>query len=83
MEQTRLERPASSLPVVDLHDSIQQHVFALALQVGTLKLLLPSEAEAALKNIQEIEYLVQRVQCDLSVIRQALRIPPGTPLTRD
>lgn len=71
MEQTRLERPASSRPGVDLHDSIQQHVFALALQIGTLKLLLPPDAEAALKNVQEIEHLVQRVQCDLSVIRQS------------
>lgn len=72
MEQTRLQRPANSRPVVDLHDSIQQQVFALAMQVGTLKLLLPLDAEAARKNVQEIEHLVRRVQLDLSVIRQEL-----------
>lgn len=72
MEKTRLEQPAPDHPVTDLHDSIQQQVFALAMHVGTLKLLLQQDAEAALRNVHEIEQLVQQVQIDLNMIRREL-----------
>lgn len=72
MKKTRLEQPADTHPVADLHDSIQQHVFALAMHVATLKLLLQQDAEAALKNVHEVEDLVQQVQIDLNRIRHEL-----------
>jgi len=72
VEKTRLEQPADHHPVADLHDSIQQHVFALAMHVGTLKVLLQQDAEAALKNVHEVEHLVHQVQVDLNRIRHEL-----------
>lgn len=55
----------NSLVVLDLQDSIQQQIFALAMQVGVLKVLLKRNPEEAMKNVHKIEHLVHLVQADL------------------
>ncbi len=66
-------------PLFDIHDNIQQQIFALALQVGVLKLLLKQDSDTALKSIQKIEHLVHLVQLDLKSMRSNLKqaVPSG------
>lgn len=62
--------------VSDLHDSIQQDVFALTLQIGALKILITQNTDMAIKRLEDIEYLVCLIQQDLTSIADALRPMP-------
>jgi two-component system, NarL family, sensor histidine kinase LiaS len=62
--------------VSDLHDSIQQEVFALALQIGALKILVSQKTDIAINRLEDIEYLVCLIQQDLALIADALRPMP-------
>lgn len=68
-KETRQILPPEGSPHLNVHDSMQQHIFALAMQVGTLKLLLKRNPEAALETLQEIEQLVQLTQLDLNALK--------------
>jgi signal transduction histidine kinase len=73
-----IKEPRQSMPyedrlILDVHDSAQQQIFALSMQVGALKILLKRDQDAALKSLQTIENLVCLVQQDLTSIGYALR----------
>jgi len=86
MRENALQQGQHKNLFLDLHDSIQQQIFALTMQVGVLKLLLNQNSDAALKNLQKIEHseaalkslqkiehLAQLVQLDLNTLRSNLR----------
>ena len=57
----------------DLHDSVKQQVFAVAMQVRTAKMLLKSDADEAQDHLQEAEQLVQKTQQELTALVRELR----------
>jgi len=73
MENSRQLNMQEYWPILDTHDSIQQQIFALAMQVGVLKLLLKRDPDAALKSLHKIEYLLELVQLDLNSMRLGLK----------
>src|SRR6266498_4061256 len=64
-EQARLSR--------DLHDSVKQQVFALAVQIGLARSLLDQDRAAAREHLDEADELTYRVQQELSALIDALR----------
>lgn len=62
---------------LDLQDSIQQQIFALAMQVGVLKLLLTRDLDAAMRNVHKIEHLMHLVQLDLNSLQLLLSQEQG------
>lgn len=52
----------------DVHDNIRQEVFALAMQVGTLKTLIKRDVEAAQKCLGDIDHLLRLIQQDLALL---------------
>jgi signal transduction histidine kinase len=62
----------------DLHDSVKQHLFVVALQIGTAKLRLEQESASpeAYKRLVEAEYALHQAQEELSALILALR-PAG------
>ncbi len=73
MRENALQQNQQKNPFLDLHDSIQQQIFALTMQVGVLKLLLDQNSDAALKSLQKIEHLVHLVQLDLKSMQSNLQ----------
>jgi NarL family two-component system sensor histidine kinase LiaS len=56
----------------DLHDSVKQQVFAVALQLSTAKSLLGPGADAARSHLSEAEHLVHQAQQELTTLLRAL-----------
>jgi NarL family two-component system sensor histidine kinase LiaS len=57
----------------DLHDSVKQQVFSLAMQVGALRVLLRRDEDAAERRLNEIERMVRMAQKELASLIHALR----------
>lgn len=57
----------------DLHDSVKQQVFSLALQVGALKVLLRRDINAAERRLNEIARVVHLAQEELTSLIHELR----------
>jgi two-component system, NarL family, sensor histidine kinase LiaS len=57
----------------DLHDSVKQQVFALAMQVSSAKMLLDRDVEAAREQLVEAEQLVYQSQQELTALLSELR----------
>ena len=57
----------------DLHDSVKQQVFALAMQVSSAKMLLDRDIEAAREQLAEAEQLVYQSQQELTSLLSELR----------
>lgn len=57
----------------DLHDSIKQQIFSLAMQVGALKVLLRRDVDAAERRLNEIERMVGMAQEELTALIHELR----------
>lgn len=55
-----------------LHDEVKQQVFALTMQIGTLKVLIKRDSDVALKRLEDIEHLLCLMQQDLTLISSAL-----------
>jgi NarL family two-component system sensor histidine kinase LiaS len=57
----------------DLHDSVKQQIFSLAMQVGALKVLLRRDVNAAERRLNEIERMVRMAQEELTALIHELR----------
>ncbi len=57
----------------DLHDSVKQQVFSLAMQIGALKALLRRDTDAAERRLNEIERTVRMAQEELASLIHELR----------
>ncbi len=57
----------------DLHDSVKQHIFVVALQVGTAKLHLGSSTEEVQRPLAEAEHVLLQVQQELKTLIRELR----------
>ena len=57
----------------DLHDSVKQQVFALAMQIGAAKTLLGRDPEKAQTYLNEAENLVHQAQQELTALIRELR----------
>ncbi len=57
----------------DLHDSVKQHIFVVALQVGTAKLRLGPDAEEVQQPLAEAEHVLLQVQQELKTLIRELR----------
>lgn len=66
-ERTRISR--------DLHDSVKQHLFAVALQVGVALSQLDSADNKTRSHLREADALISLAQRDLTAIIQQLRPP--------
>jgi signal transduction histidine kinase len=56
----------------DLHDSVKQHIFVIALQVGTAKLQL-GENDVVQQHLTEAEHVLLQVQEELKTLIRELR----------
>ncbi|GHO88333.1 HAMP domain-containing sensor histidine kinase [Dictyobacter formicarum] len=57
----------------DLHDSVKQQVFVVAMQVGAIRLLMGKDVAAARKRLDDMEQLVREIQKELSALILELR----------
>ncbi|GCE26258.1 hypothetical protein KDA_17420 [Dictyobacter alpinus] len=57
----------------DLHDSVKQQVFVLAMQVGVIRILLGRDVAAAGQRLNDMEQLVRDVQKELTSLIRELR----------
>lgn len=57
----------------DLHDSVKQHLFVVALQVGTAKLRLGPNTEEVQQPLAEAEHVLLQVQQELKTLIRELR----------
>ncbi|GER87635.1 hypothetical protein KDW_17970 [Dictyobacter vulcani] len=57
----------------DLHDSVKQQVFVLAMQVGVIRILLGRDVAAANQRLNDMEQLVRDVQKELTSLIRELR----------
>ncbi len=57
----------------DLHDSVKQHLFVVALQVGTAKLRLGPSTEEVQQPLVEAEHVLLQVQQELKTLIRELR----------
>ncbi|GCE04631.1 HAMP domain-containing sensor histidine kinase [Dictyobacter aurantiacus] len=57
----------------DLHDSVKQQVFVVAMQVGAIRLLMGKDVAAARQRLDDMEQLVREVQKELSALIRELR----------
>lgn len=57
----------------DLHDSVKQQIFALAMQIGAAKTLLGRDTEKAQTYLNEAENLVHQAQQELTALIRELR----------
>ncbi len=57
----------------DLHDSVKQHIFVVALQVGTAKLHLGPSKEEVQRPLAEAEHVLLQVQQELKTLIRELR----------
>ncbi len=61
----------------DLHDTVKQQVFSIAMQLGAVRALIERDPGAARGILTEAEALAHRTQQDLAGIIQELRPPSG------
>lgn len=64
----------------DLHDSVKQQVFAVAMQIGATKVLLKRDVAAAEVRLNEADKLVRQAQQELTSLIRELR--PAAPHSR-
>jgi len=57
----------------DLHDSVKQQVFAVAMQIGATKVLLKRDVDAAEARLNEAEKLIHHAQQELTSLIRELR----------
>src|SRR6266571_116274 len=57
----------------DLHDSVKQQIFAVAMQIGATKVLLKRDVDAAEVRLNEAEKLVHQTQQELTSLIRELR----------
>lgn len=57
----------------DLHDSVKQQVFAISMQLASIRILLKRDAAAAQERLQKTEKLVQQAQQELTSLIRELR----------
>ena len=57
----------------DLHDSVKQQVFTLAMQIGATKVLLKRNVDAAEERLDEAQKLVSQAQQELTSLIRELR----------
>lgn len=57
----------------ELHDSIKQRIFALGLNLSTLRSSLPDAPKETIKHIENIEQMVQDSHQELDAVIQSLR----------
>ncbi len=57
----------------DLHDSVKQQVFAVAMQIGATKVLLKRDVNAAEERLNEAEKLIRQAQQELTSLIRELR----------
>src|SRR6266571_7133184 len=57
----------------DLHDSVKQQIFAVAMQIGATKVLLKRDVDAAEVRLNEAEKLVRQAQQELTSLIRELR----------
>ncbi|RMH00604.1 MAG: sensor histidine kinase [Chloroflexi bacterium] len=57
----------------ELHDSVKQHVFAAAMQLGAARSLLPEKPQAAMVHLNEATDLTHSAQRELTGLIQELR----------
>jgi signal transduction histidine kinase len=57
----------------DLHDSVKQHIFVIALQVGTAKLRLGESVNEVQEHLTEAERVLLQVQQELKTLVRELR----------
>jgi signal transduction histidine kinase len=57
----------------DLHDSVKQQVFAVAMQIGATRVLLRRDIEAAEVRLNEADRLVRQAQEELTALIRELR----------
>lgn len=57
----------------DLHDSIKQQIFAVSMQIGSIKLLLRRDVDAAEERLNKMETLVREAQQELTSLIRELR----------
>lgn len=57
----------------DLHDSVKQQVFAIAMQIAATKVLLKRDVDAAEARLNESQKLVQQAQQELTSLIRELR----------
>lgn len=69
MKNTRQEGRREDLLTLAVYDTMQQHLFALTMQVGALKLLLKQDPDTVLETVQKIEHLTHLVQFNLNSMR--------------
>lgn len=65
----------------DLHDSVKQQVFGLALQIGAAKAMLKTKPEAVGERLDEAQNLVGQVQAELVNLIRELRPEPDEKLS--
>ncbi|GCE18479.1 HAMP domain-containing sensor histidine kinase [Dictyobacter kobayashii] len=57
----------------DLHDSVKQQVFVVAMQVGAIRLLMGKDIAVARQRLDDMEQLVREIQKELSALIRELR----------
>ena len=57
----------------DLHDSVKQQIFTIAMQIGATKVLLKRDVDAAEARLNEVEKLVRQAQQELTSLIRELR----------
>src|SRR5207245_9302396 len=57
----------------DLHDSVKQQVFAVAMQIGATRLLIQRDTAAAEVRLNEAQKLVRQAQQELTSLIRELR----------
>jgi NarL family two-component system sensor histidine kinase LiaS len=57
----------------DLHDSVKQQIFAVAMQIGATKVLLKRDVDAAEVRLNEAQKLVNQAQQELTSLIRELR----------
>ncbi len=57
----------------DLHDSVKQQIFAISMQIATVKVLLERDIVAARHRLDETEIVVRQAQQELTTLIKELR----------
>ena len=57
----------------DLHDTVKQHVFSCAMQLGAIRTLLVQDVNAAAARLTEVENLIHRIQRELTEVLNELK----------
>ncbi|BCL77890.1 HAMP domain-containing proteinhypothetical protein [Ktedonobacteria bacterium brp13] len=57
----------------DLHDSVKQQIFSVAMQLGTLRALMTRDTEKAQRRLAEVEKTVKLAQQELTALIRELR----------